>query len=172
MLILRLAITTALLISTFLIAALWLRSYWMPGYFSAFLGDERWVEITISDGRATVLVLSSGSPLFRGFVKGWSIAAKRGLQEENRMRLPAQSLQGMFPPGTKWYEKDFSLVPLLVFLALCSAARFFEPFRRHLRARRGLCTNCGYDPRGNVTSVCPECGIHLPEHHVMPRRQH
>jgi hypothetical protein len=29
--------------------------------------------------------------------------------------------------------------------------------RRHLR-RPGVCRSCGYDLRGNVSGVCPECG--------------
>ena len=34
-----------------------------------------------------------------------------------------------------------------------------RPFARD-RARRanGQCTRCGYDLRGNVSGVCPECG--------------
>jgi hypothetical protein len=30
--------------------------------------------------------------------------------------------------------------------------------RRERRRRRGLCEECGYDRRGDVGSVCPECG--------------
>lgn len=29
---------------------------------------------------------------------------------------------------------------------------------REARLDDGLCANCGYDPRGNVSDVCPECG--------------
>jgi predicted RNA-binding Zn-ribbon protein involved in translation (DUF1610 family) len=29
---------------------------------------------------------------------------------------------------------------------------------REKRRDQGLCVSCGYDPRGNVTDVCPECG--------------
>jgi len=29
---------------------------------------------------------------------------------------------------------------------------------RRQRLKRGLCGKCGYDLRGNVSGVCPECG--------------
>jgi hypothetical protein len=29
---------------------------------------------------------------------------------------------------------------------------------RESRRDHGLCLNCGYDPRGNPTDICPECG--------------
>jgi len=35
------------------------------------------------------------------------------------------------------------------------------PVRRRYRRRRGLCSQCGYDLRGNTTGVCPECGLSL-----------
>lgn len=31
--------------------------------------------------------------------------------------------------------------------------------RRAYRKRRGLCLTCGYDLTGNVSGVCPECGV-------------
>ena len=30
--------------------------------------------------------------------------------------------------------------------------------RVELRRTNGLCVNCGYDLKGNVSGVCPECG--------------
>lgn len=29
------------------------------------------------------------------------------------------------------------------------------------RLNRGLCPSCGYDLRGNVSGVCPECGSRM-----------
>jgi hypothetical protein len=29
---------------------------------------------------------------------------------------------------------------------------------REKRRDQGLCVSCGYDPSGNVSDVCPECG--------------
>ena len=33
-----------------------------------------------------------------------------------------------------------------------------EARTRRLRSKQGLCAYCGYDLRGNVSGVCPECG--------------
>jgi hypothetical protein len=33
--------------------------------------------------------------------------------------------------------------------------------RRQRRASRGQCIHCGYDLTGNMSGVCPECGIPL-----------
>ena len=54
-------------------------------------------------------------------------------------------------------------VPLLglsvAFAAYPFAAFIRGPVLRPWRRRRkGLCLNCGYDLRGNVSGVCPECG--------------
>ena len=35
------------------------------------------------------------------------------------------------------------------------------PLRRWRRRRRGLCVNCAYNPTGNVSGVCPECGMEI-----------
>jgi hypothetical protein len=34
----------------------------------------------------------------------------------------------------------------------------FPLFRRHRRRRQGLCIQCGYNLKGNVSGICPECG--------------
>jgi len=31
--------------------------------------------------------------------------------------------------------------------------------RDRRRARPGLCSRCGYDLKGNLSGVCPECGL-------------
>ena len=51
----------------------------------------------------------------------------------------------------------------LWFVLLClswypTLALIRSPFRRWRRRRGGCCLNCGYDLRGNLTGVCPECG--------------
>jgi hypothetical protein len=55
---------------------------------------------------------------------------------------------------------------LVAFIVLVMAAAglsawywLSRPFQRDRRRRtKGLCTRCGYDLRGNVSRVCPECG--------------
>ena len=46
------------------------------------------------------------------------------------------------------------LVSLVGVLALVRARRLRLALRR-----AGLCVQCGYDLRGNVSGVCPECGM-------------
>lgn len=32
------------------------------------------------------------------------------------------------------------------------------PMRRYWRRNRGLCVKCGYNLKGNLSGICPECG--------------
>ncbi len=48
-------------------------------------------------------------------------------------------------------------VPAVVFSGL--AMFVYAPIRRRrIRRKRGLCTKCGYDLRGNESNICSECG--------------
>lgn len=49
-------------------------------------------------------------------------------------------------------------IPFLVFGIYPAIAFIRGPLRRWHRRRKGLCVRCGYDLRGNVSGVCPECG--------------
>ena len=56
----------------------------------------------------------------------------------------------------------------VLFAALPDRFRDFVFWRREvrprlLRTRRGLCVHCGYDLRGNISGVCPECGKPAPQ---------
>jgi len=72
------------------------------------------------------------------------------------------SLQG----GRIWHYIFSARVPLtrlagvlaspLMLMTIIALIR--GPLRRFLRRRSGLCQRCGYDLKGNVTGVCPECG--------------
>ena len=53
------------------------------------------------------------------------------------------------------------VVPLMVFSAYPAISFIRGPLRRWRRRRKGLCLKCGYDLTGNVTGVCPECGVGL-----------
>ncbi len=50
-------------------------------------------------------------------------------------------------------------MPLLVFAAYPIVALIRGPLRRWRRHRKGLCLRCGYNLEGNVSGVCPECGV-------------
>ena len=51
--------------------------------------------------------------------------------------------------------------PLALFVAYPTIVLNNDRERRHLRHRRrkeGLCPECAYNLKGNVSGVCPECG--------------
>jgi hypothetical protein len=51
--------------------------------------------------------------------------------------------------------------PVVLFGACPTIAFIRGPVRRWRRRRKGLCLACGYDLTGNVTGVCPECGVEI-----------
>ena len=57
------------------------------------------------------------------------------------------------------------LTPVALFFGTCYAAPIcaLVGLLAHARWRRhrtpGQCTRCGYDLTGNVTGICPECGL-------------
>jgi len=54
------------------------------------------------------------------------------------------------------------IVCLPVFAAYPTITLLFGPARlRRRRRKRGLCVKCGYDLKGNVSGVCPECGTEI-----------
>ncbi len=55
-------------------------------------------------------------------------------------------------------------VPFVLPMLFCAVPLFIifrDPYRRYRREKKGLCLNCGYDRRGNVSGVCPECGARV-----------
>jgi hypothetical protein len=61
------------------------------------------------------------------------------------------------------WRTRYLYVPLwlvcLLFSAYPTIAFIRGPLRRYRRRKRGLCIRCGYDLTGNVSGICPECGI-------------
>jgi hypothetical protein len=49
--------------------------------------------------------------------------------------------------------------PFVLFAGYPTVAFLRGPARRYRRRRKGLCAECGYDLTGNVSGVCPECGM-------------
>lgn len=64
--------------------------------------------------------------------------------------------------GTReWRWRRDARLPAALGVAMAlvlPGARFVAWRRLKGRRRRGLCEQCGYDLRGNVSGVCPECG--------------
>ncbi len=51
------------------------------------------------------------------------------------------------------------LVLLALFVLYPAAATVYLRLRQARRARLGFCSACGYNLRGNVSGVCPECAL-------------
>jgi hypothetical protein len=64
-------------------------------------------------------------------------------------------------PGTQWVlalhfwvaAASFGVLP-----ATWAAVQWKRQRARHRTLGGSLCSHCGYDLRGNVSGVCPECG--------------
>jgi len=61
--------------------------------------------------------------------------------------------------------RNFALIipywPLVLTAAVLPAVALLRIRRARARGRVGRCTACGYDLTGNVSGVCPECGVLL-----------
>lgn len=53
---------------------------------------------------------------------------------------------------------DAAVYAVLWFAIVRALAYVRDWMRRHRRMRLGCCAHCGYDLKGNVSGVCPECG--------------
>jgi hypothetical protein len=53
-----------------------------------------------------------------------------------------------------WYQIFFAGYTAAVVYAFCRD--------RNERPAEGCCRSCGYDLRGNVSGICPECGTPIP----------
>ena len=78
----------------------------------------------------------------------WSHRGEVHVWDEGRKTYPARDY-GYFLPLC------LAALPLLIQLWLTRRDRDLRTRRRW----RGLCSNCGYDLRGNESGVCPECGF-------------
>jgi len=61
------------------------------------------------------------------------------------------------PPETGW-KCVINLWPVALALLIVPGLRLRKARRRAMRRLKGLCVQCGYDLRGNVSDTCPECG--------------
>jgi len=59
------------------------------------------------------------------------------------------------------------LVPAIVIFLLSVREGYDEAERRDRRAN-GRCLGCGYRLKGNVTGICPECGMEIGSPKISP----
>lgn len=104
----------------------------------------------------------NGGRLLIGWIEPWSMDPDDGW---------------WFPPGRHsspfklWFKltrdtfSDHTSTTIFVpiwSLVLLSGVPTVWLWYRDRRRRHGLCANCGYDLRGSVSGVCPECGTPPP----------
>ena len=53
------------------------------------------------------------------------------------------------------------LVPAGVSIVFVSIGEFVASRRADERRRQGFCVRCGYSLTGNLSGVCPECGLRI-----------
>ncbi len=98
-------------------------------------GDEAW-------GRLAYYVATGGteevhdSPEFAGITLA---SSQNGRTWVARFRFPTLILLTSCLPALWWY-------------------RMIKRYRANRRGRKNRCTYCGYDLRGTLSDVCPECG--------------
>jgi hypothetical protein len=68
------------------------------------------------------------------------------------------ALKENYPPTHVLVKWLICPVTGLSAIVLGAITRSDERVRGHLRARRGHCSSCNYELKGNVSGVCPECG--------------
>ncbi len=96
-----------------------------------------------------------------GFPRSASDGLSRGSRFERFIGLNVFYPKG---PSCEWglsaYVSPRFLWVIACLLATYPAVTFMRgPLRRRRRRKRGLCVGCGYDLTGNITGVCPECGV-------------
>lgn len=62
-------------------------------------------------------------------------------------------------PWVHYWVRAPSFLVVISLLAYPLFAFVTGPYRRFRRRRNGQCIHCGYDLAGNVSGVCPECGV-------------
>jgi hypothetical protein len=79
--------------------------------------------------------------------------------EKGRMLWPgARSLRAASVPGDSFWVLMMPVWQVGLIFALLPGVWLTARGRRFYRRRRGRCVACGYELRGNVSGVCPECG--------------
>ena len=56
-------------------------------------------------------------------------------------------------------QLSFPIWLAVVAFAILPSKRFIAGMTDRTRQRRGLCQACSYDLQGNISGVCPECGL-------------
>ena len=162
-------------------ATLGVLSAWQPVGGDLFAGSGRWIRGECSHGR--LRVLSNRSMLCavrkmeqRYFALDYESSLLPQVTNGERDRPGRESRAALRPTtlrliwgdevnDTRVFLSEVCSVPVVVpviILGLYPLLAFSRgPVRRWQRRQRGQCIGCGYNLRGNVTGVCPECGTEV-----------
>lgn len=106
----------------------------------------QWLQSTPADPRRPIQKIVAGYPLsfpLHPSVGGFSLARSHS----------------DYPTADSYYELAWPLWLPAVLFAILPARRFLLRKRFH----EGLCAHCGYNLAGNISGVCPECGMPVPQ---------
>jgi hypothetical protein len=144
------------LVVLLLVVLAWTRSYWRMDEFTLPWGPSRLIEVTSICG---ALQIDNDVPLRDHGKSGvsWYVGYHPSRDEElsfgfaflsERAASGAARILVEFP----WW------CPALIF-AIAPILAIRRGYRRFKRDAANCCQNCGYDLTGNVSGVCPECGM-------------
>jgi hypothetical protein len=82
------------------------------------------------------------------------------LRLELGLRLPVRTLDGPYMFGSAKITQRGLYIPLWIpWISMSAVTGFLFWIARRRRATAGCCVECGYDLTGNISGVCPECGV-------------
>lgn len=139
---------------------LWIISHVHPGYVELLEMDDWAVGAIAANGRAAILYVELPEP--HVYVFPGSSPRRFGLMFVHRDKALGTVLIGLR-----------ICVPTVLFALYPTIAFIRGPLRRRRvrrRERKGLCIQCAYDLTGNVSGVCPECGVPTEDRPGVPRR--
>ena len=150
-----------LLAAALVVGVLWATSYPKGLYVGLFDTRDRVLYMSEArcgdlhfrrDGGIESLYIARGWPSMSWRTERWEVFAQSGGFSVCFVDMGAQA--------KLLYATRIPCSFLVILLCAypCFELLFAGPRRRRHRARHGLCLRCGYDLRGNVSGVCPECG--------------
>ena len=161
---------------------LWVKTY--GDFVVAFPGEGNWPPDLIPSWSTISHEINPAGPKRYGFqsqmqdARGWPMLSMRctficarppllllyGHKVVGGRELPRRTRQGERLSTATLRALPYIPIPLgSVVNTLFYATILWLPFapfqlRRYMRIKRGHCIKCGYDLRGTVHEVCPECG--------------
>lgn len=146
------------------------------------LGGRKWSRRSTPGGtkEGLLMILRRPPPVFTSDPRDWTVSADRrfklGVVAYDSFNVNNVSGFAWETPFNVSFEANTQLrrksvhvqvlnLPLWIALllfgtypAIASIGFIRGPYRRWRRQRKGCCPSCGYNLKGNVSGVCPECG--------------